>query len=262
MVTHDAPELEPRQNNAATANDPQRDHQPAEDNPPHEFESRLNGKRSIGSWLVSAAVVIWLGVLLLTIEPVNPSNPSDEMRTGSEEPMPRGMPRPNPAIGAAGIETASSPGIDLRRPGLIATTQRNAAPIFELPDIDGGTATLRDYTGQVLLLNFWATWCLPCRAEMPWFIDFQTAFRDEGFRVLGVSLDEPGWSAIRPFLERQPVNYLIALADTPERLLPFGLINILPTTWLIDRNGRIAAEHVGLVRRDEIEAEIDQLLNE
>ena len=135
-------------------------------------------------------------------------------------------------------------------------------PEIQFQDSEGRTFTLADFRGKLVLLNLWATWCLPCRAEMPWFIDFQTAFRDEGFRVLGVSLDEPGWSAIRPFLERQPVNYLIALADTPERLLPFGLINILPTTWLIDRNGRIAAEHVGLVRRDEIEAEIDQLLNE
>ncbi len=134
---------------------------------------------------------------------------------------------------------------------------------FQVTLFSGGNFLLSDQIEKKsVVLNFWYPSCPPCRAEMPWFIDFQTAFRNEGFRVLGVSLDEPGWSAIRPFLERQPVNYLIALADTPERLLPFGLINILPTTWLIDRNGRIAAEHVGLVRRDEIEAEIDQLLNE
>ena len=97
---------------------------------------------------------------------------------------------------------------------------------------------------------------------MPWFVDFQTNFGDEGFKVLGVSLDEPGWSAVRPFLERQPVNYQIALADTTEHLMQFGLINILPTTWLIDRNGRVAAKHIGLVNRGELESEIEQLLNE
>jgi cytochrome c biogenesis protein CcmG/thiol:disulfide interchange protein DsbE len=154
------------------------------------------------------------------------------------------------------------PGTHPDQPNLIEIAQREPAPNFKLPDIDDGTATLSDYDGQVLLLNFWATWCLPCRAEMPWFVDFQNSFGDEGFKVLGVSLDEPGWSAVRPFLERQPVNYQIALADTAERLMPFGLINILPTTWLIDRHGRIAAKHVGLVSRGNIESEIDQLVNE
>ena len=138
-------------------------------------------------------------------------------------------------------------------------------PAFDLP---GETEDAPRLTSQMFadgtprLLNVWATWCLPCRAEMPWFVDFQTNFGGDGFRVLGVSLDEPGWSAVRPFLERQPVNYQIALADTTEHLTQFGLINILPTTWLIDRNGRIAAKHVGLVDRGELESEIDRLLNE
>ena len=128
--------------------------------------------------------------------------------------------------------------------------------------MDGGTATLADYSGRVLLLNFWATWCLPCRAEMPWFVDFQTRFGDDGFAVLGVSVDEPGRDIVEPFLERSPVNYRIALADTVERLAPFGPKNVLPTTWLIDRRGRIAAEHVGLVSREATEAEIRLLLAE
>ena len=80
--------------------------------------------------------------------------------------------------------------------------------------------------------------------------------------MLGVSVDDPGWEIVRPFLERTPVNYRIALADTLERQAPFGVMNVLPTTWLIDRRGRIAAEHVGLVSRQGIEAEIQQLLRE
>ena len=84
----------------------------------------------------------------------------------------------------------------------------------------------------------------------------------EGFAVLGVSIDQPGWDIVRPFLEERPVNYRIALADTAERGAPFGPMTILPTTWLIDREGRIASEHIGLVDRELLEKEIRQLLAE
>ena len=79
--------------------------------------------------------------------------------------------------------------------------------------------------------------------------------------MLGVSVDE-GADLVGRFLEGSPVNYRIALADTAERLAPFGPKNVLPTTWLIDRQGRIAAEHVGLVSREAVEAEIRLLLAE
>lgn len=213
-------------------------------------------QRPLGTLLVTGAVSLWVGVLLFTVGPFgtgdeptsdsatapgtlasNVSNPRDD----AELPRQRGR----------------SP-----EPNLIAAAQREPAPGFALPDLNGNDATLGDYREQVLLLNFWATWCQPCRAEMPWFIEFQESFADDGFSVLGVSVDEPGWEIVRPFLERTPVNYRIALADTLERQAPFGVMNVLPTTWLIDRRGRIAAEHVGLVSRQGIEAEIQQLLRE
>ena len=261
MATHDAPESDPRQGTAAE-DDPQQERRPIDGDVRPGLQSRLRRQWSTGSWLVSTAVVVWLGVLLLTIKPTRSPDPPDGMRFDSIQSTPSDLRRPDTISGAIGVDGASVPDTRPDQPNLIETAQREPAPNFELPDIDNGTASLSDYAGQVLLLNFWATWCLPCRAEMPWFVDFQTNFGDDGFRVLGVSLDEPGWSAVRPFLERQPVNYQIALADTTEHLTQFGLINILPTTWLIDRNGRIAAKHVGLVDRGELESEIDRLLNE
>ena len=260
MATHDAPESDPRQGEAGEG-DPQQELRPIDGDVRPGPRSRLRRQWSTGSWLVSAAVVVWLGVLLLTIEP-NRSDLPDGTRIDSIEPTPLNLGRSGAISGAVGADAASVPDTRPNQPNLIETAQREPAPSFELPDIDNGTASLSDHAGQVLLLNFWATWCLPCRAEMPWFVDFQTNFGDEGFKVLGVSLDEPGWSAVRPFLERQPVNYQIALADTTEHLMQFGLINILPTTWLIDRNGRVAAKHIGLVNRGELESEIEQLLNE
>ena len=201
-----------------------------------------------------AALGLWLGVMLFV---VGPENPAEAPADGS--PGPVGVAPGLVAAPAAGMEDA--PRRRSAEPSLIPASRRDPAPGFALPDMDGGTATLADYSGRILLLNFWATWCLPCRAEMPWFVDFQTRFEDDGFAVLGVSVDE-GRGIVGRFLERSPVNYRIALADTVERLAPFGPKNVLPTTWLIDRQGRIAAEHVGLVSREAIEAEIRLLLAE
>ena len=209
--------------------------------------------RSIGLWLVAAALGLWLGVMLFM---VGPADPAEEPDGGSLNATIGTAPAP------AGAGAADAPRRRTAEPRLIPVSRRDPAPGFALPDMDGGTATLADYAGRVLLLNFWATWCLPCRAEMPWFVDFQSEFGDDGFAVLGVSVDEPGRAIVEPFLDRSPVNYRIALADTVERLAPFGPKNVLPTTWLIDRQGRVAAEHVGLVSREAIEAEIRLLLAE
>ena len=214
------------------------------------------GKRSIGLWLVTAALGLWLGAMLFI---VGPDNPAEEPAVGSVRTAAARAPGAAPAPAGAGA--ADVPRRRSAEPRLIPASNRDPAPGFALPDMDGDTATLADYAGRVLLLNFWATWCLPCRAEMPWFVDFQTAFVDDGFAVLGVSVDE-GEDIVGRFLERSPVNYRIALADTAARLAPFGPKHVLPTTWLIDRQGRIAAEHVGLVSREATEAEIRLLLDE
>ena len=219
-----------------------------------EPETRLDEprRRSIGLWLVMGALGLWLGVMLFL---VGPENPAEGPAAGSSSPD-------GTVPGLAAAPTgADAPRRRPAEPRLIPVSRRDPAPGFALPDLDGGTATLADYSGRVLLLNFWATWCLPCRAEMPWFVDFQTGFGDDGFAVLGVSVDE-GRDIVARFLARSPVNYRIALADTVERLAPFGPKTVLPTTWLIDRQGRIAAEHVGLVSRGATEAEIRLLLAE
>ncbi len=228
-----------------------------DDSPDTRTDPVTTRHRSIGLWLVMAALGLWLGVMLFMVGPFSPGSPAEEPVGGPQGTLGAALgtsPAPVDA-GAAGSSSRRS-----ADPRLIPVSQRDPAPGFALPDMDGGTATLADYTGRVLLLNFWATWCLPCRAEMPWFVEFETAFGDDGFAVLGVSVDETGRDIVQPFLERSPVNYRIALADTAARLAPFGPTNVLPTTWLIDKQGRIAAEHVGLVSREATEAEIRLLL--
>lgn len=136
---------------------------------------------------------------------------------------------------------------------------RKTAPDFALKDARGADVKLSDYRGKVVLLNFWATWCGPCKVEIPWFVDLENKFRDRGFAVIGVSMDEDGWQAVKPYIHEKNVNYRVVLG-TDEIARRYGGIASLPTTLLIDRDGRIAAEHVGLVGKSTYEQQIGKLL--
>lgn len=133
-----------------------------------------------------------------------------------------------------------------------------AASDFSLPDAQGKDIRLSDYRGKVVLLDFWTTYCGACNIEIPWFIEFQNTYKDRGFTVLGVSLDEQGWKVLRPFLEEKKVNYPVVLGggEIADR---YG-IQALPTTFLIDRQGKITASHVGLIDKSQFEADIEALL--
>jgi len=137
--------------------------------------------------------------------------------------------------------------------------ERRPAPELALADEQGKTLRLADFKGKVVLLDFWATWCGPCKIEIPWFIEFQRKYKDQGFSVVGVSMDEEGWDIIRPFAQQYKMNYPVLLGND-EAAAKFGGVEVLPTTFLIDRQGRIVATHLGLVSRDEIENGIKDLL--
>lgn len=136
---------------------------------------------------------------------------------------------------------------------------RKLAPDFALKDVNGATVRLSDYRGKVVLLNFWATWCGPCKIEIPWFIEFEQKHKDRGFAVLGISMDDGGWEVVRPFLARMKVNYRTLMGDETVAEL-YGGVASLPTSFLIDREGRIASAHLGLVSKSVYENEIEQLL--
>jgi peroxiredoxin len=140
-----------------------------------------------------------------------------------------------------------------------AGKERREAPDFALKDADGRTVRLSDYRGKVVLLDFWATWCGPCKIEIPWFMEFERKYRDRGFAVLGVSMDEEGWDAVKPFVADLAVNYRILLGDDKVAENYDG-VEALPTTFLIDRGGKIAAKHEGLVSKREFQNGIEQLL--
>ena len=150
---------------------------------------------------------------------------------------------------------------DSRR-DLKPASKRNPAPDFEVKDANGQAFHLADYKGKVVLLNFWATWCGPCKVEIPWFTDFERNYKNRGFAVVGISLDDDGWEAVKPFVARRNVNYRVALGNMQiERLYGGGEgIESLPTSFIIDREGKVADVHVGLVSKSDYQNELEELL--
>jgi peroxiredoxin len=146
-------------------------------------------------------------------------------------------------------------------PPVKPVTDRKPAPEFALKDADGKTVHLEEYKGKVVLLDFFATWCEPCKIEIPWFMEMERANKDKGFSVLGVSMDDDGWEVVKPFLAELGVNYRVVIGNDATAQI-YGGVDALPTTFLIDRNGRIAAIHIGLASKKAFEDGIQQLLQD
>ncbi len=143
---------------------------------------------------------------------------------------------------------------------LVGNVQNVPAPDFDLPTLDGRRVKLSDFRGQVVLLNFWATWCSPCKIEMPWFVDIQKQYSKDGLVVLGVAMDDTEASKIAEFAHEMGVNYPVLLG-TDQVSDDYGDVNSLPTTFYIDRNGNIVTKAVGLLGRQEIEDDVKKALN-
>lgn len=137
---------------------------------------------------------------------------------------------------------------------------RKPAADFTLRDANGASVKLSDYRGKVVLLNFWATWCGPCTLEIPWFIEFEQHYKSQGFAVVGVSMDEDGWDAVKPYVTEHKMNYRVLLGNESVSQL-YGGVESLPTTFIIDREGKVAfPPHIGLAGKNEYLKEIQSLL--
>jgi thiol-disulfide isomerase/thioredoxin len=132
------------------------------------------------------------------------------------------------------------------------------APAWTLKDVDGKTVKSSDFAGKVVILDFWATWCPPCKAEIPGFIELQKKYGNKGLVVVGVSLDEAGPTAVKPFMKQLGMNYHVLMAD--EKVVrDFGSFEGIPRTFVIDRKGDIVGGHTGYGSKEDFEKEIAPL---
>jgi len=158
--------------------------------------------------------------------------------------------------------TESSPGAatTTSSPGTCSAAKDHANFSFTLKDMSGADVQFADYKGKVVLLNFWATWCDPCKREIPEFVEAYNKYRDRGFVILGVlSTDDPSAEDLRAFMSRFKMNYPV-FREHEEMDAAFGPLWALPTSFLIDRQGSICLKHMGPVSKEMLEREIRGLL--
>jgi thiol-disulfide isomerase/thioredoxin len=133
------------------------------------------------------------------------------------------------------------------------------APVFSLKGIDGKPLSLADFHGKVVFLNFWATWCGPCRLEIPDLVDLQNRYKDR-VQVIGLNVDDDDAEEIQRYMDKTGINYPVAMAPGELRT-QYGGIPALPTSFLLDTDGRVVQKHVGLFDPSLYETEIRALLN-
>ena len=193
--------------------------------------------------IAGITAMIWAGVMAYRI------------RKSLRAPSPAQSVLPQPDInGGASGAAANSP----QAQGL-PDLRGKAAPAFTLKTVDGKTVSLSDYKGKAVLLNFWATWCGPCKLEMPWLIELQKKYAAQGFTVLGISEDDGSPKNVSDFAQKMGVDYPVLMANDKVST-SYGGIDYLPTSYYIGRDGKVVAEIGGLIPKEQIEANIRKIL--
>ena len=156
---------------------------------------------------------------------------------------------------------------EITNDGPLRASDLGKAPDFALPTLEADSLRLSDLKGRIVVLNFWATWCAPCRQEMPELMELQEEFEDRGLSVLGVSMDtrslfDPDGpkALVSLFAERLAINYPVVMGS-PAVAEAYGGVYALPTTFVIDQDGQIAERYIGMVNRDILETALHRLLD-
>ena len=163
------------------------------------------------------------------------------------------------AVAVLWIALASQSWSD-QKAGVIALKDRHAVADLAMPQLNGSSWRLSDHRGEVVLINYWASWCGPCREETPGLIDLARDYRYKGLSIVGVSMDMGGKPAVESFISEFHMPYPVLVPDLASPSAP--AVDALPTTVLVDRNGRAAKSYVGAVKESVFRADVDQLLAE
>ncbi len=205
--------------------------------------------------LVALGLIAWAGVANYR------KRKADEARAKQPVIM-LTKPGSDPASGSAAAEADEPP--PFKNP-----LQNKQAPAFTLKDTDGKKVSLADYKGKAVVVDFWATWCAPCKVEIPWLTKLHDQYASQGLVVLGISEDDLDLDdkaalfkqkrEIAESATKLGINYPV-LIDDAKVADPYGGVDALPTTFYVDRSGKVVAATIGLVDRDEIEANIKKAL--
>ncbi len=147
-----------------------------------------------------------------------------------------------------------------QKAGVRPVQDRTRVADMAFPQLDGGSWRLSDHRGQVVLINYWASWCAPCREETPGLIDLARDYRYKGLTIVGVAVDRGGRPAVESFLREYHLPYPVLIPDLSLPSAP--ALDALPTTVLLDRDGRTAKSYIGATRESVFRADVDKLLSE
>jgi thiol-disulfide isomerase/thioredoxin len=173
------------------------------------------------------------------------------------------------AMAAAAMQGELAAASDTGTPQLTSPLKGKPAPAFTLEDLSGKKVSLASYKGKAVLINFWATWCAPCKIETPWLVDLRNQYVGQGFEILGVSTDDLDRDdakrlsgekqEVAKFVEKERMPYPVLLAGNALDH-PYGGLDVLPESFFVDRTGKVVAVQFGLTSKEDIEGNIKKAL--
>jgi thiol-disulfide isomerase/thioredoxin len=180
----------------------------------------------------------------------------------AKAPAPAPAPQPGASVEAPAPAAQQAPGaIQVAAKAKSQDSSRPPAPDFSLTNVmDGKPFRLSDQKGKVVLIDFWATWCGPCRMAIPHLIELQKEYKGKGLQVVGVSLDQQGPAVVKPFYQQWKMNYTVVIDDQGAAARDYGGIRSIPTAILVGRDGRIVTGFVGYRPKEEYENAIKAAL--